>query len=104
MEDSNCDFKNMYVRLCDLDIPSKKWLNYSVASDLGLHCLPVTLLGVSRLQWINKGDNCDFLFAAQRAHSKKWFTLKQKDLLQRGANFFILELTHFQKGGKTVLT
>ena len=24
---------------------------HSVASDLGLHCLPVTLLGVSRLQW-----------------------------------------------------
>ena len=26
----------------------------SAASDLGLHCLPYTLLGVSRLQWINK--------------------------------------------------
>ena len=25
----------------------------SVASDLGLHCLPVTLLRVSRLQWVN---------------------------------------------------
>ena len=24
----------------------------SVASDLGLRCLPVTLLGVSRLQWV----------------------------------------------------
>ena len=24
----------------------------SAASDLGLHCLPVTLLGVSRLQWV----------------------------------------------------
>ena len=23
----------------------------SAASDLGLHCLPITLLGVSRLQW-----------------------------------------------------
>ena len=23
------------------------------ASDLGLHCLPNTLLGVSRLQWVN---------------------------------------------------
>ena len=23
----------------------------SAASDLGLHCLPVTLLGISRLQW-----------------------------------------------------
>ena len=25
----------------------------SAASDLSLHCLPVTLLGVSRLQWAN---------------------------------------------------
>ena len=24
-----------------------------LVSDLGLHCLPVTLLEVSRLQWIN---------------------------------------------------
>ena len=22
-------------------------------TDLGMHCLPVTLLGVSRLQWVN---------------------------------------------------
>ena len=26
---------------------------HSAASDLGLHCLPIILLGVSRLQWIN---------------------------------------------------
>ena len=26
----------------------------SVASDLGLHCLPITLLGVSRLQWVKE--------------------------------------------------
>ena len=25
----------------------------NTASDLGLHCLPVTSLGVSRLQWVN---------------------------------------------------
>ena len=25
----------------------------SAASDLGLHCLPVTRLGVSGLQWVN---------------------------------------------------
>ena len=24
----------------------------SAASDLGLYCLPITLLGVSRLQWV----------------------------------------------------
>ena len=26
---------------------------HSVASVLGLHCLPITLLGVSQLQWVN---------------------------------------------------
>ena len=26
---------------------------YSVASDPGLHCLPVTRIGVSTLQWVN---------------------------------------------------
>ena len=26
----------------------------SAASDLGLHCLTITLLGVSRLQWVKK--------------------------------------------------
>ena len=27
---------------------------HSVASDLGLHCLPIALLGVSRLQWVER--------------------------------------------------
>ena len=27
---------------------------HSVVSDLGLHCLPVTCLGVSSLQWVNR--------------------------------------------------
>ena len=26
----------------------------SAASDLDLHCLPITLLGISRLQWLNQ--------------------------------------------------
>ena len=26
----------------------------SVASDLGLHCLPISLYGVSRLKWVNQ--------------------------------------------------
>ena len=29
---------------------------HSAASDLDLHCLPVTLLRVSRLQWVNQCD------------------------------------------------
>ena len=27
---------------------------HSVASDLGLHCLSITHLGVSQLQWVNE--------------------------------------------------
>ena len=27
---------------------------HSAAFDLGLHCLPITPLGVSRLQWVNQ--------------------------------------------------
>ena len=29
---------------------------HSAASDLGLHCLPITLLWVSRLQWVKSGE------------------------------------------------
>ena len=31
---------------------------HSAASDLGLHCLPITLLWVSRLQWVNLQSVC----------------------------------------------
>ena len=31
---------------------------HSAASDLGLHSLPITLSGVSRLQWINEYSKC----------------------------------------------
>ena len=36
---------------------------HSAASDLGLHCLPNTLLGISRLQWKEN-------VAAWRAHER----------------------------------
>ena len=36
---------------------------HSVASDLGLHCLPITLLGVSRLQWVKL--NCTYIHASK---------------------------------------
>ena len=64
LEDSNFSFK--YVRLCDVDIPTEKWLNYFAnsgdtdqmphfaASDLGLHCLSIISLGVSRLQRVKE--------------------------------------------------
>ena len=45
---------------------------HSVASDLGLHCLPVTLLGVSRLQWASPDTvpaayNCAFCVGVSRS-------------------------------------
>ena len=33
------------------EYPDQTW--HFVASDLGLHCLLITRLGVSRLQWVN---------------------------------------------------
>ena len=30
---------------------------HSVTSDLGLHCLPITFLGVSRLPWVKVWEN-----------------------------------------------
>ena len=44
---------------------------HSAASDLGLHCLPITLFGVSRLQWVNKTTQ---LLKAVFA-SPKWFII-----------------------------
>ena len=37
----------LFANSGDLDQTS-----HSAASDLGIHCLPITLLGVSRLQWV----------------------------------------------------
>ena len=32
------------------------------ASNLGLHCLPVTLFGISRLDWVNQvSEHCQIL-------------------------------------------
>ena len=66
LEDSNFDFT--YIRLYDIDISREKWLNYlqtalqhSAASDLGLHCSPINLLGVSRLQWVKVLTLCFIL-------------------------------------------
>ena len=72
-----------------MDIPKEKWLNYivfanswdpdqtprSAASDLGLHCLPVTRLGVSSLQWVN-----DVIRIPDRIHQTQrrcivWFVI-----------------------------
>ena len=36
---------------------------HSAVSDLGLHCLPITLLGVSSLQWVNDAACSDTLIS-----------------------------------------
>ena len=60
LEESIFDFR--YVRLYDVEIPKEKMVELlansgdpdqtprSAASDRGLHCLPVTLLGISSLR------------------------------------------------------
>ena len=62
LEASNFNFR--YVRLWDLDIPREKWLNYLRTVEtlirrqiFGLRCLPITPLGVSRLQWVKWSVN-----------------------------------------------
>ena len=42
-----------------------------VASDLGLHCLPITLLGVSRLQWVSKLTN-QYSLMPQQGNSNEY--------------------------------
>ena len=42
---------------------------HSVASDLGLHCLPVTRLGVSGLRWVNASVLSVCLPICQSLHS-----------------------------------
>ena len=40
---------------------------HSTASDLGLHSLSITLLGISRLQWVKEeyfGDNSGIAFSS----------------------------------------
>ena len=34
----------------------------SAASELGLHCLPFTLLRVSRLQWVSYAERVTFIY------------------------------------------
>ena len=41
----------MAILLANSEDPDQ--MPHSVASDLGLHCLSITLLQVSRLQWVN---------------------------------------------------
>ena len=49
-------FKYSYRKMAKLFANSgdPDQMPHSAASDLGLHCLPITSLGVSQLQWVNE--------------------------------------------------
>ena len=98
LEESNFSFR--YVSICDLYILREKWLNYLqqlkpwldttfwsgslllqvIVSDLGLHCLPVTLLEVSRLKWVN--TNTDTQFSLCIYHSDQCLCALSKDQIR----------------------
>ena len=67
----------------------------SAASDLGLHCLPITLLWVSRLQWLNTEETTLGLYGMTlgKYYSYWMFYLIGKILANR-ASFGFLELFH----------
>ena len=68
MEDSNFDFRCVSLfrdserKMVELFANSgdSDQMPHSAASDLGLHCLPITLFGVSGLQWVNEYHNIHF--------------------------------------------
>ena len=53
--------------------------SHSAASDLGLHCLPTTLLWVSRLQWVNGEQRPRFYFVHVQDDLKLHFLHMFKD-------------------------
>ena len=52
-----CNFSFWYVRLCDLNIPRENVKIFENSGDPYLHCLPITLFGVSRIKWVKKKKN-----------------------------------------------
>ena len=50
-----------YRNSCNSNSADPDQMPHSAASDLGLHCLPITLLGVSRLKWVTLKQGCKIL-------------------------------------------
>ena len=48
---------------------------HHVASDMGLHCLPVTLLRVSRQKWVNATQQLVNTHVAKKASLKLGFVI-----------------------------
>ena len=97
LEESIFDFR--YVRHYDIDIPKEKKVELfanngdhrcSAASDLGLHSLPVTHLGVSSLQTVKKGS-----FSIAEAHLFLGLCLCTINVLKLRTLYSILFLPKF---------
>ena len=61
---------------------------HSGASDLGLHCSPITLLGVSRQQWVNNLTICHIFSTIRNnlfMYKKYWPTGKNCTSVSLGA-------------------
>ena len=58
---------------------------HSVASDLGLHCLPITLLGLPRLQWVNIATKSVVVFFSK----KKKIYIGEALLLKYLHNYYV---------------
>ena len=57
------EYRLYYVYKNPVGNANSDQMPHSVTSDLGLHCLPVTLLGVPRLKW-DKGNFCTCIYKA----------------------------------------
>ena len=57
---------------------------HSAASDLGLHCLPITLLGVSQIQWVKT-----LLGTAKSGHNREV-------VLTVNTYYFVFELEFYK--------
>ena len=65
----------------------------SAAFDLGLHCLPIIILRVSRLQWVNTYNKN--LSAKGVSSASTWFTLLEVHVLMLSALSKIFSRRHF---------
>ena len=54
---------------------------HSAASDLGLHCLPITLLGISRLQWVKPKSVCWIFFLFLYKNIYCWQSVQSIEVL-----------------------
>ena len=59
---------------------------HSAASDLGLHCLPITLSGISRLKWINFIYLFIYFYFYFRCNDVKHSDIKRAKIVEEDVN------------------